>query len=83
MNDMQILENLFNNKHDGITFQNLEALNNISLNNNNKGNFSNQKLLFNTLQISKKMIDYSIAYILFKIKGSIPFVNGDNEEEVK
>ena len=27
MNDMQILENLFNNKHDEITFQNLEESN--------------------------------------------------------
>ena len=83
MDDMQILENLFNNKHDEITFQNLEESNIISLNNNNKGNFSNQTLLFNRLQISKKMIDYSRAYILFEIKVSIPFVNGDNEEEVK
>ena len=24
MDDIRILENLFNNKHDGITFQNLE-----------------------------------------------------------
>ena len=59
MNDIRILENLFNNKHDGITFQNLEESNIISLNNNNKGDYSNNKLLFNTLQISKKMIDYS------------------------
>ena len=49
MNDMQILENLFNDKHDEISFQNLQESNNISLNNNNKGDFSKQKLLFNTL----------------------------------
>ena len=51
---MQTLENLFNNKHDEITFQNLEGSNIISLNNNNKEDYSNNKLLFNTLQISKK-----------------------------
>ena len=29
------------------------------------------------------MIDYSKSYILFEVKASIPFVNGNNEEEVK
>ena len=78
MDDIRILENLFNNKQDEITFQNLEESNIISLNNNNKGDYSNNKLLFNTLQISKKMIDYSKTYILFEIKATIPFVNGDD-----
>ena len=78
MDDIRILENLFNNKHDEITFQNLEESNIISLNNNNKGDYSNNKLLFNTSQISKKMIDYSKAYILFEVKATIPFVNGDD-----
>ena len=78
MHDIQILENLLYNKHDEITFQNLEESNMISLNKNNKGDYSNNKLLFNTLQISKKMIDYSKAYILFEVKATIPFVNNDN-----
>ena len=86
MNDILILENLFNNKNDEITFQNLEESNIIFLNNNNKGDYSNNKLLFNTLQVSKKMIDYSNAYILFEVKATIPFLNGDdanNNENVK
>ena len=37
MDDIRILENLFNNKHDEITFKNLQESNIISLNNNNKG----------------------------------------------
>ena len=77
MDDIRILENLFNNKQDEITVKNLEESNIISLNNNNKGDFTNNKLLFNTLQISKKMIHYSKAYILFEVKATIPFVNGD------
>ena len=82
MHDMQILKNVFNYKHDEITFQNLEESNIISINNNNnKGDYSNQKLLFNTLQISRRMIDYSRAYILFEVKATIPFVNGDNANE--
>ena len=81
MDDIRILENLFNNKHDEIMFQNLEESNIISLNNNNKGDYSNNKLLFNTLQISKKIIDYSKAYILFEVKATIPFVNNDNNND--
>ena len=81
LNDIRILENLFNNKHDEIIFQNLEESNTISLNNNNKGDYSNNRLLFNTLQISKKMIDYSKASILFEVKDNIPFVNNDNNND--
>ena len=32
------------------------------------------------LQISKNMIDYSRAYILFEVKVSISFENSDKEE---
>ena len=81
MDDIRILESFFNNKHDEIIFQNLEKSNIISLNNNNKGDYSNNELIFNTLQISKKMIDYSKAYILFEVKATIPFVNGDNAND--
>ena len=83
MNDMQILENLCNNKHDEISFQNFGESNIISLNNNNIDDYSNNKLLFNTLQVSKKMIDYSKAYILFEVKANIPFLDNDTEEIIK
>ena len=59
MNDVQILENLFNNKHDEISFQNFSESNIIIINNNNKGDYSNQKLIFNTQRVSSKIIDYS------------------------
>ena len=65
MNDIQILENLFNNKHDEIIFQNLQESNIMSLNNNNKGDYSNQKLLFNTLSISKKIYLYLSYHDIF------------------
>ena len=68
MNDMQILENLFNDKHDEITFQNLEESNIIFLNNNNKGNYSNNKLLFNTLSVSKKMMIILKLILYLKLK---------------
>ena len=66
MNDMQILENLFNNKHDEFSFQNFKESNIMKLNNNNKGDYSNQKLIFNTQRISSKIIDYSNSHILFE-----------------
>ena len=51
------------------------------LNSNNKGDYSKYKLLFNTLQVSKKMTNYSKTYVLFEVKANIPFVNGDNANE--
>ena len=83
MNDMRILENLFNNKHDEITFQNFSESNIIRMNNNNKNDYSNQKLIFNTQRISSKLIDYSNSYILFEFKVSIPFNANDTENIVK
>ena len=83
MNDMQILKNLFNNKHDEISFQNFKESNITKLNNNNKGDCSNQKLIFNTQRISSKIIDYSNSYILFEFKAIIPFNVNDTEVVVK
>ena len=83
MNDMQILENLFNNKHDEISFQNFSESNIVKINNNNKGDYSNQKLIFNTQRVSSKIIDYSNSYILFEFKAIIPFNDNNSEEIVK
>ena len=83
MNDIQILENLFNNKHDEISFQNFSKSNFIKINNNNKNDYSNQKLIFNTQRISSKLIGYSNTYILFEFKAIIPFNDNDTEDIVK
>ena len=83
MNDVQISENLFNNKHDEISFQNFSESNFIKINNNNKGDYSNQKLIFNTQRVSSKIIDYSNSYILFEFKATIPFNANDTEDIVK
>ena len=83
MNDIQILENLFNNKHDEISFQNFSKSDIIKINNNNKNDYSNQKLIFNTQRISSKLIDYSNSYILFEFKATIPYNNVDTENIVK
>ena len=54
MNDIQILENLFNNKHDEISFQNLQESNIIFLNNNNKGDFQSKNYYSILYQYLKK-----------------------------
>ena len=72
MNDYRILDNLFDNKNDEIPFQNFEESNIIKLNNNNKGNFDEKRLIFNTQSISSKIIDYSNTHILFEVKAIIP-----------
>ena len=64
-------------------FQNVEESNIIKLNNNNKGNFNEKRLIFNTQSISSKIINYSNAHILFEVKATIPFANNDTEEIVK
>ena len=65
------------------TFQNFEESNIIKLNNNNKGNFNENRLIFNTQSISSKIIDYSNAHILFEVKANIPFANNDTADIVK
>ena len=57
MNDYEILNNLFENKVDMIDFQNFEESNVIKFNNNNRSNYDNNILLFNTQTLSSKLID--------------------------
>ena len=83
MNDIRILENLFNNKYDEMSFQNFSESIIIKINNNNKNDYSNQKLIFNTQKISSKLIDYSNSYILFEFKATIAFNANDTENVVK
>ena len=53
MNDIRILENLFDNNHDQITFRNLKESNIIyTNNNNNKEKYLDNRLQFATLSIS-------------------------------
>ena len=66
MNDYRILENLFENKNDNISFQSFEESNVIRLNNNNNGVYDNDTILFNTQTVSSKLIDYSNAYIIIE-----------------
>ena len=68
MNEYKILNELFNNKTDEIFFQNFYESNIIELNNDNKGNYNNNRLIFNTRSISSKLIDYSNAYTVIIAK---------------
>ena len=67
MDDLRILENLFEKHNDQIHFDLFKESNIIELNNNNKGNFSNL-ISFNTQSLASKIINYKDAYILLKFK---------------
>ena len=82
MNDYKIIENLFENKIDIIDFQNFEESNVIRLNNNNRGSYDNNVLLFNTQTVSSKLIDYSNAYVLIDASCLVRYRENDTEEIV-
>ena len=66
MNDYRkILNNLFDNKNDVIEFQNFEESNIIKLNNNNKGNFNENRLILilNQYQVKLLIIQMLIFYL--------------------
>ena len=56
MNDLRILENLFE-KHDQIHFELFKESNIIAHNNNNQGNF-NKEINFNTQSLASQLINY-------------------------
>ena len=76
MNDLRILENLFEKHSDQIHFDLFKESNIIALNNNNKGNFNNL-ISFNTQSLASKIINYKDAYILLEIQVDVPYEDGD------
>ena len=76
MNDLRILENLFEKHDDQIHFDLFEESNIIAHNNNNQGNF-NKEINFNTQSLASQLINYKNADILLEIQVSVPYENGD------
>ena len=77
MNDYLMLNDLFNDKQDSIGFQLFKKSNIIKLNNNDKGNYSDNQIEVNTLNISNKMINYSNAYIELELTALIDYDQSD------
>ena len=76
MNDLRILENLFEKNDDQIHFDLFKESNIIAHNNNNQGNF-NKKINFDTQSLASQLINYKDAYILLEIQVSVPYERQD------
>ena len=72
MNDLRILENLFEKNDDQIHFNLFKESNIIAHNNNNQGNF-NKEINFNTQSLASQLINYKDAYILLEIQVAVPY----------
>ena len=77
MEDYTILQNLFREKQDEIHFDLSKEVNIIKLTNQNKNDDFDNGILFNTVSISSKMINYKDAYVLLKIECKIPYNDTD------
>ena len=76
MNDLRILDNLFEKHNDEIHFELFKRSNIVWVNNENKGDYS-KEIIFNTRSLASLLINYKDAYILLKIEEKIPFDGTD------
>ena len=76
MNDLTILDNIFENNNDMIHFQLFKESNTISINNDNNGDYS-KDIIFNTRSLACRLINYQDAYILLGIQVEIPYDDTD------
>ena len=72
MNDLRILDDLFEKHNDEIHFELFKRSNIVSINNENQGDY-NKEIVFNTRSLASLLINYKDAYILLKIEVKIPF----------
>ena len=76
MNDLRILENLFEKHDDEIHFELFKRSNIVSINNENQGDY-NKEIIFNTRSLASRLINYKDAYILLKIEVKVPYDGTD------
>ena len=76
MNDLRILDDLFQKHNDEIHFELFKRSSIISINNENQGDY-NKEIIFNTRSLASLLINYKDAYILLKIEVKIPFDSTD------
>ena len=72
MNDLRILDDLFEKHNEEIYFQLFKRSNIISINNENQGDY-NKEIIFNTRSLASLLINYKDAYILLKIEVKVPY----------
>ena len=76
MNDLRILDDLFEKHNDEIHFELFKKSNIISINNENNSD-CNKEIIFNTRSLASLLINYKDAYILLKIEVKIPYDGTD------
>ena len=76
MNDLRILDDLFEKHNDEIHFELFKRLNIVWINNENQGDY-NKEMIFNTRSLASLLINYKDAYILLKIEMKIPYDGTD------
>ena len=76
MNDLRILDDLFEKHNDEIHFELFKRSNIVSINNKNNGDY-NKEIVFNTRSLASLLINYKDAYILLKIEVKIPYDGTD------
>ena len=76
MNDLRILDDLFEKHNDEIHFELFKNSNIVWINNENQGDF-NKEIVFITRSLASLLINYKDAYILLKIEVKIPYDQTD------
>ena len=76
MNDLRILDDLFEKRDDEIHFQLFKRSNILWINNENQGDYD-KEIVFNTRSLASLLINYKDAYILLKIEVKIPYDQTD------
>ena len=76
MDDLRILNDLFEKHNNEIHFELFERSNILWLNNGNQNDY-NKEIIFNTKSLASLLINYKDAYTLLKIEVAIPYDDTD------
>ena len=76
MNDLRILDDLFEKHNDENHFELLKRSHIVWINNENQGDYS-KEIVFNTRSLASLLINYKDAYILLEIEVKIPYDETD------
>ena len=72
MNDLRIIDDIFEKQNDEIHFQLFKQVNQIFINNDNNSDY-NRDIIFNTRSLASRLISYKDSYILLGIEVAIPY----------
>ena len=76
MDDLRILDDLFEKYYDEIHFELFKRSNIVWINNENQADY-NKEIIFNERSLASLLINYKDAYILLKIEVKIPYDGTD------